>query len=211
MVLGSTILSNFSRAYAAGPGERRPESSRGSVFCCRRDRILSRSAVFLVPARYCWRGRVGCEAPVSCIALIPSIAPATCFPSPISTDLGRVRGWADTLPFRKEHPVRRCRSLDPGPSRTRGRGSAKLGGPYRFALPRRGPVSRRCPRSFRRLGAVFEAGRGHRPPQFETRESGAGPRRAPMSSGRENQGTRLRQCAASTSHYICNKILISTP
>jgi hypothetical protein len=159
IVLGSTILSNFPRAYAAGPGERSPESSRGSVFCFPRDRILSRSAVFLVPARYCWRGRVGCEAPVSCIALIRSIAPATCFPSPIingswpSPGVGPIR----CLFERKSRNAR----VDPWLQIHQGRAAEvgrKLGGPYRLANCRRGGVSRKCSRILRHLGAVLKTG-----------------------------------------------------
>jgi hypothetical protein len=185
MVLGSTILSNFSRAYAAGPGEGRPESSRGSVFCCRRDRILSRSAVFLVPARYCW-GRVCCEAPVSCIALIRSIAPATCLPSPISTDLGRVRGWADTLPVRKEHPERPCRSLGADPSRTPGRSGTKTGRPLSTWQLSTGRSLAQVLANPTTPGRGFENGWSHRLAQLETGKSGSGTRWAATSSPGEN-------------------------
>src|ERR1700730_3222169 len=158
MVLGSTILSNFSRAYAAGPGERRPESSRGSVFCCRRDRILSRSAVFLVPARYCWRGRVCCEAPVSCIALIRSIARRLVFHPLFQRILAECGGGPIRCLF--ERNIRNAR-VDPWAQIHQGRPAQevrRLGGAYRPGNCRRGGVSRKCSRILRHLGAVLKTG-----------------------------------------------------
>ena len=160
-------------------GEEARELARISFFCSPRDLISSRSAVFLAPARYCWRGRVGCEALASCIALIRSIALAICSRSPIINGSWPSSGGG---PIRClfERNIRNAR-VDPWVQIHQGR-AAEIA--RNWAVPidllylDGDQVRAGAREALRRLGAIFEAGRGHRPPQFNTRELGAGPRRS---------------------------------